>query len=283
MSEKQKQAWSVFFEVFCGVFCGWVVGQYLTQQLSSGWGGLVAWTACVVTGGLLGYVLVDPWSFFAKLPNAVRVAWRECVKSASSWPRCACFWKYRGTVALVLLSNVAWFACAFFAKKEGILLPEDRLLPTFLSAAWLSHSIFACMIFLAISDPKVRTASSFTDELIRAPRMRDARVTLFQYGNPVCFVLIVLPLLVCLLIQEIWRYAIRLFAGLPSLLRFVCFVGWHLYKLTHTKARLIAMADAALFAGAAFFTHSITLGLLILLIGAIWGVVNCLFIAPILA
>lgn len=277
MSEKQKQAWSVAFAVFCGGFCGMVLGQYLAEQLPFIWGGLLAWTACVVIGGIVGYISVDPWDLISKIPSAGKAVWKDArelfTPSLSTKRLCAFCLRNKGTMTLLCLSNLSWFAVGIFAMVYGIYsmipLSIGNLVFAIATLSWYFHFLSVCSGIWGIESPLNRNDLWRANELLGVMRNE-----LFLIGNSV-----VLPLFVIyLLLEKFWCVV----SFVPKLIGLVVSFFWNLYCLTHTNARLIAMVDAALFAGVAFFAHSIALALLISVIGAIWGVVNYLFIAPIL-
>lgn len=288
----KKSVFEVMFAVACGVLCGWFVGRYLAANLSPALGWL-AWLGCVTSGGIVGYIVVDPWWFCVMLPAAVRSAWSEyrssLVPSFDTRLIWAFRWRHRGTIVLILFANLSWAVCAIVGCWALVLVKDVNELyfgPLFSFGVlgWFFHSTFVCfeigsvnrIIFCGYGSRRKRIKKAHKE-------MTELREFLFLQGNSVLFCLILVPYgLFCAameIVPKIWSAACLL-RYVPHLLWCFCSILWHAYRLTHTSKRLITMGDAVLFSGVAYFTSDIRLALTCAVVGALWGAVNLVVIAP---
>lgn len=291
MNEHKNSGWAVFFAVFCGVICGWVVGHFLSAHLTPD-GGWLAWAGCVVAGGLSGYVLVDPWGFIAKIPVALKTAWKEFsfAPTEETRARNKFVWQNKGTLALYVLVNLSWWGCLYCGiRLESIFHNSGVALYALVCAfvgisavACLFHSLIVVVEFAKLFDVyKSIIVDSLYVRLDQAKKdLEETRIILIKAVNPFSIFFLMMPFIVCFLAKQLALLLLGLVMAVPSIISFCLRTLWHAYKLTHTSARLIAMGDATLFAGAVYFTESVWVALSCAVIGGLWGVINLIVIAP---
>lgn len=291
MNAQKQSVWAVMFAVFCGVICGWVVGQQLNTHLAFGWGWL-AWVGCVVSGGLIGYVFVDPWGFCVQAPAAARLAWNECreqlTPSSMTRARYRFLWSNKGELLLLLAINLSWWGLfvAFLyiesgSKQRGELVEVVTVIIGFIVILGvLFHTIFCIMVLQELLQLLTVDQVSLIQFGINNGEKKLGELRESRKFNPPYVLFYFLPRL---LLEVIWENAVKCWGFVlrsPWLFWLVVRFCWHTYKLTHTSARLIAMADAALFCGVVYFTNSLGWAAVIALSGALWGAVNVVVIAP---
>lgn len=262
-------ALTTFFGILIGLFTAWslnpLVGSYWPVDLVAG----------AILGGLFSYLACDCEGAVRAVPRA----WSHACQAAKG----VIHWQPSAAMKIALKTfPVIFYYCLAYAG--WITLAAAVIAPFAPKPQGFSPILFGAgctfLLTLLICMIECLNIAFMTNASAKARAVRSDVITIGRDLNPATVLLYYLP-------RAIYKGAcwtptiLRQFGQFgQAIVRLLIIFVWQLYVLIHTQLRLICLLDSVIFIGGFYFTHSIPFAFLAATLGAIWGVINYVVIAP---